>query len=54
MLPDEAYSEQQMTLATGDVVLLMTDGLVEAVERDPRNMWKLKDLIAQAPPATSP
>jgi serine phosphatase RsbU (regulator of sigma subunit) len=49
MLLDEVYSEQQLALATGDVVLLMTDGVVEAVERDPRNMWKLMDLIAQAP-----
>jgi sigma-B regulation protein RsbU (phosphoserine phosphatase) len=49
MLLDESYAEQQLALAPGDVVLLMTDGVVEAVERDPRNMWKLMDLIAQAP-----
>jgi serine phosphatase RsbU (regulator of sigma subunit) len=49
MLLDESYGEQQMALHPGDVVLLMTDGVVEAVERDPRNMWKLMDLIAQAP-----
>ena len=49
MLVDESYAEQQLALAPGDVVLLMTDGAVEAVERDPRNMWKLMDLIAQAP-----
>ena len=49
MLPDESYGEQHLALAAGDIVLLMTDGVVEAVERDPRNMWKLMDLIAQAP-----
>jgi serine phosphatase RsbU (regulator of sigma subunit) len=49
MLRGETYGEQVEPLDPGDIVLLMTDGVVEAVERDPRNMWKLMDLIAQAP-----
>jgi serine phosphatase RsbU (regulator of sigma subunit) len=49
MLPGETYQDQTFPLDPGDIVLLMTDGVVEAVERDPRNMWKLMDLVAQAP-----
>lgn len=49
MLEGETYVEQTFPLDPGDIVLLMTDGVVEAVERDPRNMWKLMDLVAQAP-----
>jgi serine phosphatase RsbU (regulator of sigma subunit) len=49
MLPGETYAEQTVPMEVGDVVLLMTDGVVEAVDNDPRNMWKLMDLVAQAP-----
>jgi sigma-B regulation protein RsbU (phosphoserine phosphatase) len=49
MLADETYTEQTLPLAKGDIVILMTDGVVEALDRDPRNMWQLLDLIVQAP-----
>lgn len=49
MVPGETYVEQTVPLERGDIVILMTDGVVEALERDPRNMWQLMDLIVQAP-----
>jgi serine phosphatase RsbU (regulator of sigma subunit) len=49
MLVGETYPEQTFPMTPGDIVILMTDGVVEALDRDPRNMWQLLDLIVQAP-----
>jgi phosphoserine phosphatase RsbU/P len=51
MLPHPGYVEETWTLAPGDIVVLMTDGVSEALHRDgdALGIWRLLDLIARAP-----
>ena len=46
-----SYAEERVSLAPGDVLVLMTDGLLEAVETDLVGMSSLKRLLARAPKA---
>src|SRR5262249_60766252 len=52
MLPGQSYLTEEFALAAGDIVVLMTDGVVEALdsEADPFGMSGLLDLISRAPP----
>jgi serine phosphatase RsbU (regulator of sigma subunit) len=51
MLPQPRYGDDWRPLAVGDIVLLMTDGVPEALHTggDALGMWRLLDLIARAP-----
>jgi phosphoserine phosphatase RsbU/P len=51
MLPHPSYREESFSLGVGDVVILMTDGVPEALHRefDALGTWRLLDLIARAP-----
>jgi serine phosphatase RsbU (regulator of sigma subunit) len=49
MLPTESYTDQTFDLDVGDIVLLMTDGVVDALEGDALDMRALLDLISVAP-----
>jgi phosphoserine phosphatase RsbU/P len=51
MLRDACYVEHEIDLNIGDVVVLMTDGVLEAVEDDMLSMGKLTKLVALAPPS---
>lgn len=50
MLASGSYVEHEIDLNVGDVVVLMTDGAVEAVEDDLLGMGKLTSLVSRAPP----
>jgi serine phosphatase RsbU (regulator of sigma subunit) len=52
MLPGQSYEQQEVPLSTGDIVLLMTDGVVEALDSDADRLGgsALADLVATAPP----
>lgn len=47
--PDAAYTEERRRFAGGDLLVLMTDGLLETVEIDLANMTSLQALLAAAP-----
>jgi serine phosphatase RsbU (regulator of sigma subunit) len=51
MLPHQSYSDDVFPLAAGDIVLLMTDGVLEALHRDEDQlgMWTVIDLLTKAP-----
>ena len=51
MLPAQTYTDEPFALAPGDQVVLMTDGILEALhkEGDQLGMWTLLDLIGKAP-----
>lgn len=51
MLPAACYVEHEIDLNLGDVVVLMTDGVLEAIEDDLLSMGKLTKLVALAPPS---
>jgi serine phosphatase RsbU (regulator of sigma subunit) len=48
ILNDSVYPDESYALQRGDVMVLMTDGIVEAVETDLAEMPTLKGLVAQA------
>jgi phosphoserine phosphatase RsbU/P len=48
ILEDPRYFEESLTFDEGDVMVLMTDGIVEAVETDLTEMPKLLALTAQS------
>jgi serine phosphatase RsbU (regulator of sigma subunit) len=47
ILPKSCYFDETYRFGSGDVMVLMTDGLVEAVETDLAEMPTLKALVAQ-------
>jgi sigma-B regulation protein RsbU (phosphoserine phosphatase) len=51
MMPAQAYSDDVFQLNVGDIVLLMTDGVLDALHRDDDQLglWTVIDLLAQAP-----
>jgi len=51
MVPHPSYKEESFALGVGDIVILMTDGVPEALHRefDALGSWRLLDLIARAP-----
>jgi serine phosphatase RsbU (regulator of sigma subunit) len=51
MLPWQAYVDQEFEIDDGDIVLLMTDGVAEALqsEGDPFGVTALRGLVAAAP-----
>jgi serine phosphatase RsbU (regulator of sigma subunit) len=51
MLPAQSYSDDVFPLAPGDIVLLMTDGVLEALHRedDQLGMWTVIELLTKAP-----
>ncbi len=49
MMPNETYVDQTFDLDPGDIVLLMTDGVVEALEGDLLDMRALIDIVSGAP-----
>lgn len=51
MLPAQSYSDDVFPLDTGDLVLLMTDGVLDALHRedDQLGLWTIIDLLAKAP-----
>jgi serine phosphatase RsbU (regulator of sigma subunit) len=51
MLPSQTYSDDVFPLAMGDIVLLMTDGVLEALHRedDQLGMWTVIELLSKAP-----
>ena len=52
MLGDCRYSDQSYRIAKDDVVIFMTDGILEVVEEDLAKMSKLMALVAEAPPGS--
>ena len=51
MLPNQTYSDDVFPLGVGDIVLLMTDGVLDALHRDDDQLglWTVIDLLANAP-----
>jgi serine phosphatase RsbU (regulator of sigma subunit) len=51
MLPSQTYSDDVFPLGVGDIVLLMTDGVLDALHRDDDQLglWTVIDLLANAP-----
>ncbi len=51
MLPAQTYTDDVFPLDTGDIVLLMTDGVLDALHRDDDQLglWAVIDLLAKAP-----
>jgi phosphoserine phosphatase RsbU/P len=51
MLPAQTYSDDVFPLGVGDIVLLMTDGVLDALHRedDQLGLWTVIDLLANAP-----
>lgn len=49
MLPGAEYHEERQALSRGDIIILMTDGVLEAVEQDLVSMRKLLSLTSRAP-----
>jgi serine phosphatase RsbU (regulator of sigma subunit) len=53
MLPAQAYTDDVFPLGVGDIVLLMTDGVLDALHRDGDDdqlgLWTVIDLVARAP-----
>jgi serine phosphatase RsbU (regulator of sigma subunit) len=52
MLEHERYVDEEYELRGGDCLMLMTDGVVEALDcdTDARRMWRVCSLMGQAPP----
>ena len=51
MLPNQSYTDDVFPLDVGDIVLLMTDGVLDALHRedDQLGLWSIIDLLAKAP-----
>ncbi|MDB4969826.1 MAG: hypothetical protein JWN44_5515, partial [Myxococcales bacterium] len=51
MLPNQTYTDDVFPLDEGDIVLLMTDGVLDALHRDDDQLglWSVIDLLAKAP-----
>jgi sigma-B regulation protein RsbU (phosphoserine phosphatase) len=51
MLPAQAYTDDVFPLGVGDIVLLMTDGVLDALHRDDDQLglWTVIDLVSKAP-----
>jgi serine phosphatase RsbU (regulator of sigma subunit) len=51
MLPSQVYSDDVFPLGVGDIVLLMTDGVLDALhcDDDQLGLWTVIDLLAKAP-----
>src|SRR5262249_3499549 len=51
MLPAQSYADDVFPLDVGDLVLLMTDGVLDALHRedDQLGLWSIIDLLAKAP-----
>jgi phosphoserine phosphatase RsbU/P len=51
MFAERTYSDETFALGAGDLVLLMTDGVTEALHRadDALGMWLLLDMLQRAP-----
>jgi phosphoserine phosphatase RsbU/P len=51
MLPAQSYTDDVFPLDAGDIVLLMTDGVLDALHRDDDQLglWSIIDLLAKAP-----
>ena len=51
MLPAQSYTDDVFPLDSGDIVLLMTDGVLDALHRDDDQLglWSVIDLLAKAP-----
>lgn len=51
MLPATSYADDVFPLDAGDIVLLMTDGVLDALHRDDDQLglWSIIDLLAKAP-----
>ena len=51
MLPAQSYADDVFPLDVGDIVLLMTDGVLDALHRDDDQLglWSIIDLLAKAP-----
>jgi serine phosphatase RsbU (regulator of sigma subunit) len=51
MLPAQSYADDVFPLDVGDIVLLMTDGVLDALHRDDDQLglWSVIDLLAKAP-----
>lgn len=49
ILPEFSYPEECCRFRSGDLIVLMTDGMLEAVETDLTGMPNLSALVAQAP-----
>jgi serine phosphatase RsbU (regulator of sigma subunit) len=49
LLRDAHYTEERVGIERGDMLVFMTDGVVEAVESDLVNMSHLRSTIARAP-----
>lgn len=49
MIPNASYDDSAFRLHQGDMLLLMTDGIVEAVEEDLMTMPRLQALFGAAP-----
>jgi serine phosphatase RsbU (regulator of sigma subunit) len=51
MLPAQSYTDDVFPLDVGDIVLLMTDGVLDALHRedDQLGLWSVIDLLAKAP-----
>jgi len=47
ILPDSSWFDETFAFGRGDVMVLMTDGIVEAVESDLADMPRLSALVAQ-------
>jgi serine phosphatase RsbU (regulator of sigma subunit) len=47
--PESVYQDEHYELRRGDVVVMMTDGLLEAVEKDLVSMQTLRAWLARAP-----
>lgn len=49
MLPGASYRDDYFRVQPGDIVLMMTDGIVEAIEEDLYEMPRLRALLGNAP-----
>jgi serine phosphatase RsbU (regulator of sigma subunit) len=49
LMPDVTYTEERVELRRGDLLVFMTDGIVEAVENDLLEMRHLRQLVDLAP-----
>ena len=52
MILGQRYEQKEFTFSTGDIVVMMTDGVVEALDSDADRLgsWALTKLLAGAPP----
>ncbi|MFO0571996.1 MAG: PP2C family protein-serine/threonine phosphatase [Polyangiaceae bacterium] len=48
-----AYFLEEVECRSGDVVVMMTDGVLEALERDLLSMHRLRSLVAHGPPSAT-